>query len=142
MKRTSSRCGAGCAVKQSNSFGYSCRPGRAASAGLALPAGLAMAAAAFALPNTTLASDLGPTSTASAEISVTILPRVERLKVEASLEGDSMWMRSNFDGRIERYSKNLVAAGNVSPQGHAVEFDYGSQRVSARDGDILIFIPR
>jgi hypothetical protein len=59
-----------------------------------------------------------------------------------SIEGNSMWMRSNFDGKIERYSKDLVSPGALSRQARTVEFDYGSQRVTARNGDILIFMPR
>ena len=135
MKRISTQAGTERAVNGSNLLRYSQITRGVCSF-------LGILAAAVGLPQAAHGGELGPTSSASSEISVTILPRVEQLKAEPAGDGDSLLMHANFDGYVERYSGNLALKATAVPAGGPVEIQYGKQRVMAKKGEVLVFMPR
>jgi hypothetical protein len=103
---------------------------------------LGILAAAVGIPQAALGGELGPTSSASSDISVVILPRVKQLKADPAADGNSLLMHANFDGYIERYSGNLAVKGDLAPQGRPVNLHFGQQKIAAKRGEVLMFMPR
>lgn len=135
MKRISTRASTGRTANSSNLLNY---VGVTRSfCGL-----LGILAAAFGIPQAAHGGELGNTSSASSEISVTILPRVKQLKAEPAADGNSLLMHANFDGYIERYSGNLALKSAPALHGGQMELRYGQQRIVAKRGEVLMFMPR
>ncbi|NDC36694.1 MAG: hypothetical protein EBZ48_01430 [Proteobacteria bacterium] len=89
-------------------------------------------------PKVAYCSEPGLTSTASAEISVTVAPRIENLKFVDTPEGAAIRLHVNFDGRIERLARHFKAPANPTRK---LPVQIGQQQVLVQDGDLIIIRP-